>query len=321
LRVEARQNGGQFVVSFEVPELRGEGDPFAIDRAELLRVAYGSGGAPPADPDAFRRRGEIVARLRDGGLAPTRVCRIVDRPSPAAGIVAQGATIRYGVRLVDRRGRMSPVATAPEVVAADPVPGPTGLGGEPTADGVRLAWDAEPGRAYNVYRSAIGEELPLRPIHDRPVPRGEFLDVDAPTGARHVYTVRVALGEAPPFVEGEDSEPVEIVAEDRFPPGAPRGLVAVQEGSAVRLFWDPNPERDVGGYRVYRHSGNEDWVRIGPDPVDRPLYRDESIEAGRIATYRVTAVDRATPPNEGEPSPSVEIAVAAEAGAPEGPDP
>jgi hypothetical protein len=207
---------------------------------------------------------------------------------------------------------MSPVVPAADLIAADPVTGPTGLGAEPTAEGVRIHWSAEPERTYNVYRFAVGEEVPLRPIHDRPLALGEYLDVEAPAGARLAYTVRVAIGDSPPYVESEDSAAVEIVVEDRFAPTAPRGLVAVQEGAAVRLFWDPNPERDVAGYRVYRRAGAGDWIRIGPDPVDRPLYRDEAVDAGQVLGYRVTAVDRATPSNEGDPSASVEIVVTAE---------
>ncbi len=319
-QVEARQNGARFIVSFAVPEVRSAGEAFAIERAELIRVAYAAGGGPPPDPDAFRRRGEIVAVLQNGPFEARAIRRLVDRPS-AAGVGAAGSTLRYGVRLFDRRGRASPVVVAPDLVPHDPEPAPTGLRGEPTADGVRLTWNVESGKAYNVYRYPIGAEVPLRPIHDRPISVGEFLDVDAPSGSRLSYTVRVVHGDPPPYVEGEDASALEMLAEDRFAPAAPRGLVAVQEGPAVRLFWDPNAERDVLGYRVYRLAdGVEGWIRIGPDPNERPLYRDEAVEPGRIVSYRVTAIDRASPPNESDPCEPVEIAVAAEPEGGEGPE-
>ncbi len=123
--------------------------------------------------------------------------------------------------------------------------------------------------------------------------------------------MRVALAEGRPHRESANSETISVLAEDRFAPRAPSGLVAVQEGTAVRLFWDPNPERDLRGYRVFRRSlapGREtDWERIGPDPVERPLYLDAEIEIGQHLAYRVVAVDRATPPNESRPSGEVEI--------------
>jgi len=321
-RVEARQNGDRFVVSFVVPPVRKAGHPSAIDRAELIRVSYAPGGGPPVDPDAFRRRGVVVAVLGDGPFVAGATRRFVDRPSSDDRVATPGSTFRYAARLVDPRGRVSPLGLAPDLVPIEVVPGPTGLRGEPTADGVRLTWDTAPGLTYNLYRSPIGEDVPLRPVHDRPLSVGEYLDAEAPTGGRYSYTVRVVRGDPPPYLEGLDGGPLEIVAEDRFAPAPPRGLVAVQEGPAVRLFWDPNAERDVAGYRVYRFSGGaEGWTPVGPDLHVRPLYRDDAVEAGRVVGYRVTAIDRATPPNESEPSAAVEISIAAEPAAAEERDP
>jgi len=313
--VEARQHGDRMVVSFVLPGPRGAGAAVAIARAELVRVTYGPGGAPAADLDAFRRRGEVVAVRGDGTFEAGTSLRLVDRP-PTGGEFAAGSTLRYGVRLFDQRGRISPLAMAPDLVVEEAALGPTGLRGEPTADGVRLSWEAVPGTRYNVYRAPRDEEVPLRPIHDRPVSAGEFLDVTAPSGARLVYTVRVVIGEPPPYIESADTAPLEIEVLDRFPPAPPRGLVAVQEGPAVRLFWDPSAERDLGGYRVYRRDASgEAWLRIGPDPIDRPLFRDDAVVAGQAFAYRLTAVDRATPANESGPSETVEIEIAGEPGA------
>jgi hypothetical protein len=176
-----------------------------------------------------------------------------------------------------------------------------------------LTWTARSDTRYQVYRSRPGEEMPLRPIHDRPIPSGEYLDASATPGARFVYTVRVVTGDPPPYVEGHDADPVEIDVTDVFPPVAPRGLVAVQEGRSVRLFWDPSTERDLLGYRVYRQDvRGGPWAPIGPSSVDRPLVLDDSISPGRAYAYRITAVDRASPPNESEPSSPVEIEVSHE---------
>ena len=130
----------------------------------------------------------------------------------------------------------------------------------------------------------------------------------------YLYSVRVALAESAPYREGEPSRPIEIRAEDRFPPAAPERLVAVQEGAAVRLFWDPNRERDLAGYRVYRRIGEGGWVLVGPDPVEKPDYLDSEVRIGQQLSYRVTAVDRAGPPNESGLSAAVELELQAEPG-------
>jgi len=310
--VEARQQGERVVVSFVLPAARGTSAAATIARSELVRVAYGPGGAPAADPDAFRRLGKVVAVGSAGPFEEGRALRLVDAP-PSDGGGAAGSTLRYAVLLFDQRGRSSPLAIARDLVVAEAAPGPNGLRGEPTADGVRLSWEAVPGATYNLYRATPGEETPLRPIHDRPLSTGDYLDASAPVGARFVYTVRVVIGEPPPFIEGADSAPLEIEVVDRFPPMPPQGLVAVQEGPAVRLFWDPSAERDLGGYRLYRRDGaGEAWRRIGPDLIDRPLFRDEVVAVGQTLGYRLTALDRATPPNESVPSDTVEIEVASE---------
>ena len=80
----------------------------------------------------------------------------------------------------------------------------------------------------------------------------------------------------------------------------------------MRLFWNPSAERDVGGYRAYRRLQGERWLRFGPDPVEQPTHVDREIAVGQRWSYRVTAIDRATPPNESDPSEPVEIEIVAE---------
>jgi hypothetical protein len=212
----------------------------------------------------------------------------------------------------------------PLVVSEDLVPlpsgaGPTSLKGEPTADGVRLSWtapaDAE-GAVYNVYRARQGAPRPRAPLNAEPVGATDYLDTSVVTGSSYTYTVRVSLSPGRPYREGAESAPVDIVAEDRFAPPRPEGLVVVQEGPAVRLFWNPSPAEDVAGYRIYRRVGETEWELLPDGSVEQPQFRDRNLEVGRRATYRVTAIDRATPPNESEPSENVDIELLAEPVAP-----
>ncbi len=230
-----------------------------------------------------------------------------------------GFTVRYGVRVLDRRGRLSPLVVARDLVLVEPPPPPSGLRAEATADGVRLEWQPPDGQGnarYNLYRAPAGEPFGERPIHVEPLPVPEYLDSDVISGRSYTYMVRTSASEALQYRESISCPAVTLMAEDHFAPQSPQRLVAVQEGRAVRLFWNPNPEKDLAGYRVYRRGETAEWARVGPNGVEQPLYLDDSVTAGQHVAYRVTAVDRASPPNESAPSEEVEVDVGEEPASP-----
>jgi len=95
---------------------------------------------------------------------------------------------------------------------------------------------------------------------------------------------------------------------DTFPPAPPEGLAAVVENGAIRLFWRPNREPDLHGYRVYRtEGGGAEWKLLTPDEITTTSYTDRDVTAGVVYSYAVTARDGAVPPNEsGKSQPAVE---------------
>ncbi|HXV76417.1 MAG TPA: fibronectin type III domain-containing protein [Candidatus Polarisedimenticolaceae bacterium] len=321
-QVRVRQVGAEVRVGFVVPVARGGKQAQQPVRAELVRVTYPPGIQPTGGADPFRRRGEIVAVI-DGDPLPAGEARtIVDDTLDGMADGARDYTTRYGVRVRDRRGRPSPLVVAADLTIASVARAAGELRGEATADGIRLAWAAPPGEGpfrYNVYRLAGEQSSALdEPLNRRPLEETEYLDTTVATGERYTYLVRVALSEGRPYVEGEDGAAITLLAQDRFAPSSPVGLVAVQEGVGVRLFWDPNPERDIRGYRVYRRVDEGEveglWEPLGTDPIERPLYLDTDVRVGQRLVYRVTAVDRATPPNESAPSASQTIDLRTEPG-------
>jgi hypothetical protein len=313
--VAARQIGTVVEVSFLAPTPRGPKPSQQPALAELVRVAYGPGLHPPQDPDAFRRAGVVVAQIEAAPLDPGSRLRIRD---PSWGKLAGSGvdwTLRYAVRVQDRRGRPSPLVAAPDLVPVAPIPAPSGLGAEATADGIRLRWNppvAEGSFKYNVYRTEPGGAFGEHPLHREPLGSTELLDADVTSGKAYRYVVRAAASEGPPFRESESSQEVAVLAEDRFPPAPPSGLVAVQEGRAVRLFWNPNQERDLAGYRAFRKSGSGDWQAIGSGLGVEPLLLDPAVRPRTTVRYRVIAVDRAG--NESLPSDTVEVEVVEDAG-------
>jgi hypothetical protein len=294
--VSVRQIGEFPHVAFELPERRGDKPVQEMARVELIRVVYDTDAPPPPTPDAFRRRGERVHIEHADPFIPGAVLAMSDLTVAELDRRGVSQTLRYAVRVLDRRGRPSSWVAAPDLVLLAVVDSPFGLTAEPTAAGVRLVWKGVAESGYNLYRStADGSQLPL---NDLPIRAQEYLDEDVRIGELYTYRVRALLAEGRPRRESADSDAAIVTAVDRFPPQAPEGLVAVQEGIGVRLFWDPSPERDVTGYRVFRSVDGADFERIGPDPLVRPLYLDTIVSPGQRVRYRVTAVDGAVPPNE-----------------------
>ena len=89
---------------------------------------------------------------------------------------------------------------------------------------------------------------------------------------------------------------------DLTPPAAPSLLTAMPGNKVVVLDWADNSEPDLAGYRVYRRNGGS-WTLVG-SPV-ASSFTDTGLVNGTAYTYRVTAVDAASPPNESAPSSEV----------------
>ncbi len=313
--VTARQEGDAAVAAFTAPQPRGEKPSQTPMRAELVRVEYRPGLHPPPDAGAFRRRGTVVATFAEGPIKPGARIQIKDPSIAQLEGGGVGWTLRYGVRVLDRRGRPSPLVVATDLVPVAPPPPPRGLRGEATADGVRLTWSPptpEGEYKFNVYRAAAGEPWGERPLNNAPLRSPEYLDPDIVPGHSYRYEVRTAAADELPYRESSSSEPCSVLAQDVFPPTSPTGLIAVQEGAAVRLFWNPGAEKDLAGYRLYRKVGEGEWARVGPEIMKEPTFLDTDVHPGQHLGYRVTAVDRAG--NESTPSAQVELDVAEEAG-------
>ncbi len=312
--VEARQIGDRVLVRFTVPQPRGERPSQRPARAELIRVDNPPGLAVPADPEAFRLRGKVVALEQGEALEPGSRAQLEDPTVAQLPGGGAGWTVRYAVRVRDVRGRPSPLVAAADLELVAPLAAPDRLAATATAEGIRLSWrpPSEAGKSqYNVYRASAGESFGERPLNVEPLASTEFLDQAVTLGSTYRYAVRTVQGAGPPFRESDSSSVVTVVAADRFPPAPPTGLVAAQEGAAVRVFWNPSPERDVAGYNVYRRLPDGGWARLA-GPVRETTYLDRDPPAGSLIAYRVTAVDAASPPNESEPSAPTEVVVARE---------
>lgn len=77
---------------------------------------------------------------------------------------------------------------------------------------------------------------------------------------------------------------------DTTPPSPPTGLSSVTGDEAVYLYWNPNNESDLAGYRVYRNNAPSGYFRLIAD-VKEPCYVDRDVENGITYFYAVSAYD------------------------------
>ena len=171
------------------------------------------------------------------------------------------------------------------------------------ADDTIVAPATAPGErthALRIYRRTAGAaaetvagELPL------PASPPGFLDTTIEWEKNYQYRITTVTRLAPPGgtpveVEGDDAT-VEVLAHDSFPPAAPTEVQAVATGgggqSFIDLTWNLNSEADLAGYNVYRRDGDSAPVKLSPELVKAPSYRDGVVASGKTYSYSVSAVD------------------------------
>jgi predicted small lipoprotein YifL len=155
-------------------------------------------------------------------------------------------------------------------------------------------------KGYNLYRKTEGGAYGP-PVNKMLLTVPRFVDIGLTNGRTYHYHVRSAGAERPGWNEGPESAEVRAVPRDTTPPAAPEGFTAAVAGREVRLSWKENREGDLLGYRVYRSTDRErGYAQAAEVPLLQTTFTDRPGKGTYY--YRVTAVDRAAPPNESAPS-------------------
>jgi len=148
-----------------------------------------------------------------------------------------------------------------------------------------------PTAGFNVYRSEGGN--PAVRQNSSILETSEFLDKDFQFGRTYRYFVRAALESKPPL-ESDDSEAVEVVAKDVFPPVPPSGLTAISGPGFIALSWEGGREPDLAGYRVWRRpAGEGELSPVATLTQAESSYSDLKVEKNRGYEYAITALDAA----------------------------
>lgn len=209
--------------------------------------------------------------------------------------------LSFGMKVKDDRGRFTDFSElhsiVPQVVALPPV----NLSAVVHKDNIELNWDSPSKNidqsqppilfGYNVYRSSDGGEAVRK--NSLLLSENRYEDTSFAFGNLYNYFIRTSSTETSPYLEGQDSESLEILAKDTFPPEPPVGLVAIAGKSFIALSWDPNLEKDLAGYKILRkYEGADKFVGLTPEGVHENSYSDPDVEEGKMYEYAVVAIDR-----------------------------
>jgi hypothetical protein len=118
-----------------------------------------------------------------------------------------------------------------------------------------------------------------------------------------VRAVSVGTGGLP--VESSESNILQILPKDTFPPSAPASITLAATPTTISIFYATNPEKDVAGYRIYRSEDpsleKASWDLLTPELLTANTYQDSRVETGKAYYYYLTAIDKAgnvSPPSD-----------------------
>ncbi|UCD17898.1 MAG: fibronectin type III domain-containing protein, partial [Candidatus Zixiibacteriota bacterium] len=173
---------------------------------------------------------------------------------------------------------------------------------------IRLLWTPKDDNivaGYHVYRAVMQDSLQWERLSPRPLDRniGMFIDNSAEIGPKYIYHVR-SINDA--GLEGNPSHYIDVT---RFevPLKPPWNVRVNRTPDGLRVRWDPNFQKGLSGYRVYRRTGLAEAAAITPLDIagDKTEYTDKQVQPDTRYYYSVSSVDELG--REGARSPEVEM--------------
>lgn len=197
--------------------------------------------------------------------------------------------------------RVEPLAAAPSM--------PQGLRADLTATSVTLRWNRVPEdepagtdpnttfMGYAVLRSEDPNQSWSGVIALNAVPLRDpvFHDLSVHQGQTYYYMVESldTLGR-----KSQAASVLTVTPQDYLPPAVPQGVTATSGPGKgeVTIWWNPNSESDLAGYRIYREvidpntqtSSPQQIADVGAEAVG---FTDSSLPEGATYTYEVAAYD------------------------------
>lgn len=301
-----QREGEKVTVRFTVPQRTTDGMPI---REASVRAALCRGGEA-ASCDVIPGLKEVGLRVISGTNAAQRTVTWVDR-LPPADIQGAPRLLEYRIELRNEEGRTAGWSEAAYTAAGVAPAAVDDLRAEETPQGILLRWSAD---AVTGAEPRAGDVI-LRRTDQGPEKRapewletharsgaGETLDVSATEHTEYEYVAfrrrTEDVGGRKVEVRSAESNAVEIMWLNRFPPAAPTALTAAPfaEGGhfAVDLVWEPVEQPGLKGYVVTRREVDSQGAPVGEEErlgtVALPAFHDATAKQGVRYRYSVRAV-------------------------------
>ncbi len=233
---------------------------------------------------------------------------IIDHLAPSA---AGDRTIRRYVAVAvagkgkGRPGAMSPIVSMPltESVAA-----PESVAVTYNETTITVTWVPGDEKTFRVFGTGpVFDNAKAQLLTPAPLTSPTFA-VPVKFGEERCFVVRAVHVTGPATTEGAPSTVECVTPADTYPPAAPAGLQAIQEGSAVTLIWSSVDAPDLAGYILLRSDGNGETFRpLMQQPASDTTYKDADVAVGMTYLYAVIAIDKSGNPSEQSNRQSVTI--------------
>lgn len=299
------QRGNRIILSWKMPEKNAAAnDVRHIKTVDVYRLAERLTSPSNLSEEQFASRSVLIGSLPVGDddfnlktLSYTDTLQFAGQPS----------RLRYAVRFVNASGQRAPFSN---IVAIEPESkvsaGPTGLSASVTQDAIELSWTAPTANAdgttpvnlagYNVYRSASPTQAGAL-INKTLVTEASYADSTFEFDKEYFYFVRaVSAGTGDTPTESTESNIIQVTPKDTFNPGPPVSITIGAAPKSISIFFPPNPERDVVGYKIYRSeeagTDKSSWLLLTPQGIDTNTYQDTTVEPGKTYFYYIVATDK-----------------------------
>ncbi len=303
-QISGFQRGEKVLISWRMPERNAPaGDVQHISRIDVYRLAEKLSSPQGLTEQQFSARSVLVASIK------VKDADFGDRPmsfTDTLQFAGQSSRMRYAIRFVNSSGQKAAfsnfllIEPEPRVAAA-----PQDLEGNVSQESITLKWTAPTANTdgttpinligFNIYRSGsktqAGKLLTLSPVKE-----SEFEDKNFEFGKPYYYFVRAVSAGAGKSTESSESNIIELNPIDTFAPGPPSSITIAAAPGTISLFFPPNPEPDIAGYKIFRSEDplveKSEWKLLTASPIDRNTFQDTDIDKGKSYFYYLKAIDR-----------------------------
>ena len=303
------QRGPSLILTWTNPSAYIDGSPLTeVSEVEIWLIKEDrpvGGGGKTWTAEAFEGKASLLARISRDQLAsflskdPESVGQLT-YSHPLSNEDFGRKVLTFSVRVRDPKKRVSSFAAPASAEAMTPPARPRNVRAVVHEDYILVSWEsAAPAEqeltkiksdTFNVYRSEDGNAAAR--MLDSSLKANEFRDKDFSFGRTYRYFIRASI-ESKPQVESEDSETVEVVPKDVFPPAPPPGLTAISGPGFIALNWEAGREPDLAGYKVWRReAGQAEFIQVASLLETQSSFSDSEVEKGRKYEYAISALDR-----------------------------